>query len=80
MNSASDRHGIGGNNPPTAIEPAPLAYTMEEAARRAGIGRTTVYFAIRDGTLPSLKMGRSRRILHDDFIAWLRSHRTTTAA
>jgi excisionase family DNA binding protein len=73
------RHGIGGNNPPDAIEPVPIAYSMDEAARRAGIGRTTIYFAIRDGELPSLKMGRSRRILHDDFIAWLRSHRTTGA-
>jgi excisionase family DNA binding protein len=36
--------------------------TPEEAAHRLGIGRTTVYDLMNAGELPSLWIGRARRI------------------
>jgi len=45
----------------TPTAPA-LLLTVEEAARRLGLGRTTVYGLIRDGELHSVRIGRARRI------------------
>ena len=43
-----------------AIEP--LLITMEEAARRLSVGRTLIYEQVRRGKLPSIRVGRCRRI------------------
>jgi excisionase family DNA binding protein len=40
----------------------PLLITPEEAARRLGVGRSTVYGLLRLGQLPSIKIGRCRRV------------------
>jgi excisionase family DNA binding protein len=37
-------------------------YTVEEAARRLRIGRTTVYELMRDGRLDSVQIGRRRLV------------------
>ena len=42
--------------------PARLTYTVEEAAKLLGIGRGLAYEMVRDGSLPSLRLGQ-RRIL-----------------
>ncbi|GEM70502.1 hypothetical protein SAQ01S_02680 [Sphingomonas aquatilis NBRC 16722] len=44
--------------------PAPLrlAYSVDEAARATGLGRTTLFKLIGDGTLPSVKIGKRRVI------------------
>lgn len=39
-----------------------LLLTVSEACDQLRLGRTTVYQLIRDGRLPSLRVGRSRRI------------------
>lgn len=39
-----------------------LAVTAEEAAEMLGIGRSAVYDLMRSHALPSVKIGRSRRI------------------
>ncbi|MEV7400121.1 helix-turn-helix domain-containing protein [Streptomyces sp. NPDC091267] len=39
-----------------------LAVTVEEAARRLSIGRTTMFGLIRDGAIRSVPFGRSRRV------------------
>ncbi|MDQ1046811.1 helix-turn-helix domain-containing protein [Streptomyces sp. V4I2] len=39
-----------------------LAVTVEEAARRLSIGRTTMYALIRDGAVQTVPIGRSRRV------------------
>ncbi|MGW2281990.1 helix-turn-helix domain-containing protein [Streptomyces sp. NPDC001770] len=39
-----------------------LAVTVEEAARRLSIGRTTMYGLIRDGAVGTVPFGRSRRV------------------
>ncbi|MET8513283.1 helix-turn-helix domain-containing protein [Streptomyces sp. NPDC005134] len=36
--------------------------TVEEAARRLSIGRTTMYGLIRDGAVPTVPFGRCRRV------------------
>ncbi len=44
------------------ITPAKLLLSAEEAARALGIGRTRMYELLRAGNVPSVKLGRSRRI------------------
>lgn len=39
-----------------------LTYTVEEAAQQLRIGRTTLYRLLSAGDLPSILIGRSRRI------------------
>ncbi len=36
--------------------------TPEEVARRCSLGRTTIYELMNNGELPSIKIGRARRI------------------
>ena len=33
-------------------------YSVEEAARILGVGRQSAYTAVRDGTLPAIRVGR----------------------
>jgi excisionase family DNA binding protein len=57
--------------------PEPLLITMEEAARRLCVGRTLIYQQVRRGTLPSVRVGRCRRIALVDlerYVAHLREH------
>ncbi|MFC9559598.1 helix-turn-helix domain-containing protein [Agromyces sp. NPDC056965] len=44
---------------------APLLYSPESAARLLGIARSTLYELLSSGALPSVKIGRSRRIRRD---------------
>ncbi|MET9483510.1 helix-turn-helix domain-containing protein [Streptomyces sp. NPDC006638] len=51
--------------PPTEerlVDPTFLAVTVEEAARRLSIGRTTMYALIRDGVVETVPIGRARRV------------------
>lgn len=59
----------GNNDERYAVSPA-------EAARRAGLGRTTIYAALKEGDLKSLKIGARRLIMVDALRAWLASHET----
>ncbi|WP_033222262.1 helix-turn-helix domain-containing protein [Kitasatospora phosalacinea] len=45
-----------------AIDPTLVALTVEEAARRLGVGRTTMFALIRTGEVPSIPIGRLRRV------------------
>ncbi|RKN43101.1 excisionase family DNA-binding protein [Streptomyces hoynatensis] len=45
-----------------AIDPTLVLLTVEEAARRLRIGRTTCYQLIRSGELESIPIGSLRRI------------------
>ncbi|MFG1818542.1 helix-turn-helix domain-containing protein [Kribbella sp. NPDC049174] len=40
----------------------PLLLTVEQAAQRLGIGRTTVFALLKSGQLESIPLGRLRRI------------------
>jgi excisionase family DNA binding protein len=48
---------------------------VEEASRISRLGRTHLFEAIRSGALPSLKIGKSRRILRKDLEKYLESFR-----
>ena len=48
-----------------------LAVSIVEAARLAGVGRTTIYEAIGSGALHSLKIGKRRLILIVSLRTWL---------
>jgi excisionase family DNA binding protein len=53
--------------------PAPLAYSIEEAARIAGIGRNGIYNSINAGQLVARKLGQRTLILRADLEAFLAS-------
>ena len=44
---------------------------VNETATRLGIGRTTVFRLIREGTLQSVKLGALRRIRESDLEAYI---------
>jgi excisionase family DNA binding protein len=48
-------------------ESSRVLLSVEEAAHRLGIGRTTAYYLIRSGDLDSVRVGRLRRV-HVDAI------------
>jgi excisionase family DNA binding protein len=48
-------------------------YTMDEAAHMLKISKATIHRRIRDGSLPSLKTGRIRRIRGKDLLAFIES-------
>jgi excisionase family DNA binding protein len=49
----------------------PLVYSVPDAVKAAGIGRTSVYQAIAAGELKAVKHGRRTLILADDLRAYL---------
>lgn len=55
----------------TRYQPLPLSVSPDEAARLVGIGRTTLYAALANGDLPSIKIGTRRLIRVDAIRDWL---------
>ena len=45
--------------------------TVTDTAARLRIGRSTLYVLLRSGALPSLKVGRLRRIAESDLAAFV---------
>jgi excisionase family DNA binding protein len=64
---------------PAIVDPTLLLLTVEEAARRLGIGRTVCYRLISMGELESVTVGRLRKVPAEavsEYVARLRqSHR-----
>jgi excisionase family DNA binding protein len=48
-----------------------LAVSPEEAAQLAGLGRTTIYQALKSGALKSSEIGSRRLIFLESLRAWL---------
>ncbi|MFT3673157.1 helix-turn-helix domain-containing protein [Aestuariivirga sp.] len=48
-----------------------IAVPVPEAARRAGVGRSSLYEAINRGELPLRKAGRRSLVRVDDLKAWV---------
>jgi excisionase family DNA binding protein len=59
---------------------AQLLLTVSEAARFLSIGRSSIYVLMRDGALPSVKVGRSRRVRTSDLRDYVRLLRVTVTA
>ena len=60
-----------------------VALTVEEAARRLGVGRTTMYSLLASGEIPSMAIGRLRRVPADalaDYVAARSQAAPSTAA
>lgn len=49
----------------------PLAYSPAEAGKALGLSRSRVYELMNDGSLPSIRIGGSRRIRHEALVAFL---------
>lgn len=54
----------------------PIAVSPDEAARLAGVGRTTLYAALATGDLPSIKIGTRRLTRLDAIREWLARNET----
>lgn len=52
----------------------PIAVSPDEAARLAGIGRTSLYAALAKGNLKSIKIGTRRLIKIEAIHEWLASY------
>ena len=52
-----------------------LAYRIDEATSVSGLGRTSIYDAIKSGSLKSVYVAGRRLILRDDLEAFLRAGR-----
>ncbi|NUL07675.1 helix-turn-helix domain-containing protein [Streptomyces lunaelactis] len=61
-------------------DPTLVLLTVEEAARRLRIGRTTCYGLIRTGELESVPVGRLRRVPADAPAAYVTRLRTAQRA
>ena len=55
----------------TATTGERLLLTVEEAARRLGIGRTLAWRLVRSGELPSVRLGRLVRVPERNLQVWL---------
>lgn len=53
---------------------------VPEVAQLLGIEPNTLYIWLRNGKLPGIKVGKSWRILKEDVIALLESHKTGSSA
>ncbi|WP_353943705.1 helix-turn-helix domain-containing protein [Streptomyces sp. HUAS MG91] len=59
------------------FDPTLLALTVEEAARRLSVGRTTMYALIRDGAVETVPIGRLRRVPVKAISAYLETRMQT---
>ena len=58
----------------------PLLLTVEQAAQRLGIGRTTVFALVKSGELESIPLGRLRRIPAECITEYIDRLRATARA
>jgi len=49
----------------------PLLLRIDEAAALLSISRSAMYLYIAEGTIPTIKIGRSRRVVRSDLIEWV---------
>src|SRR5262249_47342201 len=61
----------------TALQ-KPFAFTIDDAVKMAGIGRTSIYSAVSRGELQVRKAGRRTIIMADDLLGWLNKLPTGT--
>jgi len=64
---------------PTITVTEPLVYTPEQVASLLCISRFTVYRLIEQGDLPSVCIGRLRRVRKADLERWMEAHLSTAS-
>lgn len=62
------------------VDPTLVLLTVEEAARRLGIGRTTCFKLVATGVLETVTVGRLRRVPADAVPAYVATLRRTALA
>ncbi|MBI1378561.1 MAG: helix-turn-helix domain-containing protein [Frankiales bacterium] len=67
-----------GTTPPTA-DPACTLLTVEQAARRLGVGRSTMYALLSRGEIESIQIGHLRRIPVDAIGIFIDERRAAAA-
>jgi len=63
----------------TTAATEPLVYTPEQVASLLCISRVTVYHLIEQGDLPSVCIGRLRRVRKADLERWMEEHLRTAS-
>ena len=53
------------------VEQTKRLWSAEDLARELGVGRTTAYALLWSGTIPSLKVGRLRKVRREDLEAYI---------
>lgn len=53
----------------------PVLLTVEQVCRIINIGRSKTYELIASNLIPSISIGRSRRVLREDLMAWIEKQR-----
>lgn len=54
------------------MDELPAFLTVPEAARVLRLKRSTAYELVRQGAIPSIRLGRQIRVPRDRLLAWLR--------
>lgn len=70
--NAVDRSPTDNDSPLTDNQ---IAYTVRNAAKVLDVGERTMWQLVMDDEIPSIKIGRSRRILRADLMAYAESLR-----
>jgi excisionase family DNA binding protein len=55
------------------VEQTKRLLSAEDLARELGVGRTTAYSLLWSGTIPSMKVGRLRKVRREDLEAYIRT-------
>jgi excisionase family DNA binding protein len=54
----------------------PVLLTVEQVCRIINMGRSKTYELIAANLIPSISIGRSRRVLREDLMAWIEKQRS----
>lgn len=61
-------------------QPEPLAYSLDQLAKRSSLSRRTVERAVHSGALRSRRIGGRRIVLRPDALRWLNRDRPNGGA
>lgn len=55
------------------VEQTERLLSAEDLAQRLGVGRTTAYSLLWSGTIPSMKVGRLRKVRREDLESFIKA-------
>ena len=61
------------------VEQTKRLWSAEDLARELGVGRTTAYSLLWSGTIPSMKVGRLRKVRRSDVDAFIEARLEKTS-